>query len=75
MSYRKVYILLVVPRRYDVIQKIVNYNSFYSLVPGIYFVIQIRINSNSFYGLVTRRYYRENPIIRNYRRPASSYVK
>ena len=45
MSYRKVYILLVVPRRlrarkrrYYVIQKIINSNSFYSLVPRRYYV-------------------------------------
>jgi hypothetical protein len=74
MSYRKVHILIVFivlsqgacarKRRYYVIQKIINSNSFYSPVPRRlrarkrrYYAIQKILNSNSFYGLVPGIYY------------------
>ncbi len=53
-----------VPRRYYVIQIIINSNSFHGrfrahkrLVPRRYYDIQKTMNSNSFHDLVPRRYY------------------
>ncbi len=69
----------LVPRRYHVIQIIINSNSFYSLgIPRRYYVIQIIINSNSFYILVPRRYYVLHKIRVHEvdgQPPASSYIR